>query len=82
MGNGGLRFEALAKPFEFSVHDYTQEALDDATHAHELKHGDCIELFIDGKQRGVGGDVPAMACVKKPYKISPNQTHEFEFIIK
>lgn len=82
VGENGLVFEALSKPFEFSVHDYTQEALDEATHAHELKHGDVIELFIDGKQRGVGGDVPAMACIKKPYKIAPNKTHEFEFIIK
>lgn len=82
VGDSGLRFEALSAPFEFSVHDYTQEALEEATHAHELKHGDYIELFIDGKQRGVGGDVPALACVKKPYKIAPNKWHELEFIIK
>ena len=82
VGENGLLFEALSKPFEFSVHDYTQEALDSATHAHELKHGDCVELYIDGMQRGVGGDVPAMACTKKRYKILPNKTHEFEFIIK
>lgn len=79
---GGLRFEAIDKPFEFSAHDYTQEALDEATHAHELKHGENYELFIDGKQRGVGGDVPALACTKKPYKISPNNTHTLSFIIK
>lgn len=82
VGDNGLKFEAIDKPFEFSVHDYTQEALDEATHAHELKHGDHIELFIDGMQRGVGGDVPAMACTKKRYKILPNKTHEFEFLIK
>ncbi|MCM1306767.1 MAG: DUF4981 domain-containing protein [Bacteroides sp.] len=81
VGENGLRFEALSAPFEFSVHDYTQEALEAATHAHELKHGDYIELYIDGKQRGVGGDIPALACVKKPYKISP-KVHELEFIIK
>ncbi len=82
VGNGGLIFEALEKPFEFSVHDYTQEALDDATHAHELRHGECLEVFIDGMQRGVGGDIPALACTKKRYKILPNKSHEFEFIIK
>lgn len=78
----GLEVRALDKPFEFSVHDYTQEALDEATHAHELKHGDAVELFIDGQQRGVGGDIPALACTKKRYKILPNHIHSFEFEIR
>ncbi len=81
-GEDGLKFVATNKPFEFSVHDYTQEALEEAKHAHELKHGDVVEVCIDGAQRGVGGDVPAMACTKKRYKISPNKFHEFSFIIK
>ncbi len=81
-GEGGLRFEAENKPFEFSVHDYTQEELDEATHANRLKHGECIEVCIDGAQRGVGGDVPALACTKKQYKILPFRYHEFSFIIK
>lgn len=77
-----IEIVALDKPFEFSVHDYTQEALEEATHAHELKHGDAIELYIDGAQRGVGGDVCALACVKGKYKIKPNRIHELSFIIK
>lgn len=81
-GEKGISFESLEKPFEFSVHDYTQEALEEATHAHELKHGDCIEVHIDGAQRGVGGDVPALACTKTKYKILPNRSHKFDFIIK
>lgn len=81
-GKDGITFLATDKPFEFSVHDYTQEALDDATHAHELVHGGVVEVFIDGMQRGVGGDVPALACTKKRYKILPNRFHEFSFIIK
>ncbi|MDE5601904.1 MAG: DUF4981 domain-containing protein, partial [Clostridia bacterium] len=68
-GEDSLTFEALSKPFEFSVHDYTLEALEEATHAHELKHGDVVEVFIDGGQRGVGGDIPALACTKDRYKI-------------
>ncbi len=81
-GEDGITFIATDKPFEFSVHDYTQEALDDAKHAHELAHGGVVEVFIDGMQRGVGGDVPALACTKKRYKILPNRFHEFSFIIK
>lgn len=81
-GDSGLKFEATDKPFEFTVHDYTQEALEDAKHAHELKHGDIVELCIDGAQRGVGGDIPALACTKARYKILPNRVHEFSFVIK
>lgn len=81
-GEDGLTFVACEKPFEFSVHDYTQEALEEATHAHELKHGGVVEVCIDGAQRGVGGDVPALACTKKRYKILPNRYHEFSFVIK
>lgn len=81
-GEGGLKFEAEEKPFEFSVHDYLQEELDEATHANRLKHGETIEVCIDGAQRGVGGDIPALACTKKQYKILPGRKHEFSFIIK
>lgn len=82
VGKDGLKFKALDKPFEFSIHDYTQEALEEATHAHELKHGEYYEVFIDGMQRGVGGDIPALACTKKQYKIKAGKTHELEFVIK
>ena len=43
---------------------------------------DGVYVYIDGKQRGVGGDLPAIACTKKKYKIPANKTHKFEFIIK
>lgn len=81
-GADGLKFVSTDKPFEFSVHDYTQEALEEAAHAHELRHGDTVEVYIDGAQRGVGGDVPALACTKARYKITPNKWHEFSFVIK
>ena len=81
-GKEGLTFEATDKPFEFSVHDYTREELEAATHAHELVHGDKIEVSIDGKQRGVGGDIPALACVKPKYKIAHGKLHEMSFVIK
>ncbi len=76
-----VRFSALDTPFEFSVHNYTQEELESAAHAHELHKGDVIEVCIDGAQRGVGGDVPALACTKKKYKILPNRKHTFSFMI-
>jgi beta-galactosidase len=81
-GKNGISFLACEKPFEFSVHDYTMEQLEEATHANELKQSDELEIFIDGMQRGVGGDIPALACVKPRYKILPGKTHEMSFIIK
>ncbi len=80
-GEQGVTFKAVGAPFEFSVHDYTQEQLEEAKHAHELEHGGAIEVYIDGAQRGVGGDVPALACTKKRYKILPGKVHELSFII-
>ncbi len=80
---GDTQFGATKAPFEWSVHNYTQEALEETTHAHELKHDNgVVEVYIDGAQRGVGGDVPALACTKKRYKILPNRLHEFSFVIK
>ena len=82
-GDNGLTFEALSKPFECSCHKYSLEALENATHLHELNsEEDGVYVYIDGAQRGVGGDLPAIAVTKRRYKILPNKTHQFEFIIK
>ena len=56
----GFNFEALSKPFEFSCHNYSLDALESAKHLHELKkENDGVWIYIDGQQRGVGGDIPA-----------------------
>ncbi len=82
-GEHGVEFDAVDAPFEFSCHNYSQAALEKATHAHELaRETDGVYVFIDGKQRGVGGDVPALACVKPPYKIKGLKKHGFSFTIK
>ena len=68
---------------EFSCHDYSLPALESAKHLHELKkEEDGVWIYIDGQQRGVGGDIPALACTKRRYKLMPFKTHSFEFIIK
>lgn len=78
----GIRIEAVDSPFEFSAHDYSMEELEQATHMHELNHDNVYEISIDGMQKGVGGDIPALACIKKPYKIVPRKLHKLSFIIK
>lgn len=81
-GDKQIAFSATVKPFEFSCHNYSLSALENAKHLHELKReSDGVWVYVDGAQRGVGGDVPALACTKRRYKIMPGKTHSFEFII-
>lgn len=71
----GLAFYAEEKPFEFSVHPYTLDMLDNSKHLHELKKADYYSVYIDGRQRGVGGDIPAVAMLKQKYKILPGKNY-------
>jgi beta-galactosidase len=82
-GEKGLTFEALSKPFEFSCHKYSIDTLENTKHLHEMvTEDDGVYVYIDGGQRGVGGDLPAIALTKARYKIPANKTHQFDFIIK
>lgn len=68
-GEDGLHVQMNKKPFEMSVHPYTKDMLYRAKHSCELGRRDCLTVNIDGMQQGVGGDVPAIATLKKPYII-------------
>ena len=78
----GIAVSAIDAPFEFSVHPYTLAELDRAKHLHELSHGDTLTVNIDGKQRGVGGDIPALACLKPQYKIPKGNAYTLKFRLK
>ncbi len=69
-----LKVEAVGKPFEASVHPYSLEELDKATHSCDLARRNSLTVNIDGGQYGVGGDVPAMATLKPQYKLPKFQT--------
>ena len=71
----GVKINAVGAPFELTVHPYTTMALHEAKHSCELERDDRLTVSIDGKQRGVGGDVPAMASTKPHYDILPGHTH-------
>ncbi|MBE5766255.1 MAG: DUF4981 domain-containing protein [Clostridiales bacterium] len=45
-----------SEPFSFSAHDYTDKALDKASHPHELEHGDFTVLSLDAKVGGIGSN--------------------------
>ena len=68
-GEDGLRVDMAGRPFEASVHPYTKQMLYDAKHSCELGRKRELTVNIDGMQQGVGGDIPAMATLKKPYVI-------------
>lgn len=53
----------------FTAWPYTQEALDQAEHIHELVHTDQTTFNVDRMQRGVGGDVPGVAALLPPYRM-------------
>lgn len=80
-GERGVTVKAAGEPFEMSVHPYTKRMLYDAAHSCELGRTPNLTVNIDGRQRGVGGDVPAIATLKKPYKIKQYKKLQMKVII-
>lgn len=76
-----LTINAVNTPFEASVHPYTIEDLDNATHIHELKKSNILTVNIDGGQRGVGGDVPCCSWLKRKYRLLGGKKYSLEFDI-
>ena len=60
----------------FTAWPYTQEALDDAEHIHDLAHTTAVTLNIDRRQRGVGGDSPGLANLLPPYRMPKGERFE------
>jgi len=65
----------------FSAWPYTQEELEEAQHIHELPRRNEVTLNIDYKQRGVGGDFPAVPSVHNKYKLKKDQKYSYSFKI-
>ena len=76
-GENGVKITADGAPFGMTVHPYTCDELFKAQHLHELKKENRLTVCIDGAQRGVGGDVPAIASLKPKYKIPALKKHSF-----
>lgn len=81
-GKDGFKLAAQNAPFEMTVHPYTCEELFEAKHLHELKKSKELTVCIDGRQRGVGGDIPAIASLKPQYKIPAFKEHSFSVLLK
>ena len=80
-GERGVTVSAADAPFEMSVHPYTKKALYNAAHSCELERSTNLTVNIDGRQQGVGGDIPAIATLKKPYKIPKYKKLELKVIL-
>lgn len=81
----GIQFERAVgseNSFGFTVHNYTVNTLDGATHIHNLKNENVTEICIDNMQRGVGGDMPGSACLRDPYIMHRGVTFSLGFEIE
>ena len=82
-GEKGLKFTSpCATPLAFSAWHYTQNALEKATHIHNLKHTDITTFNYDLAQMGVGGDMPGDAHVREPYILHSNKEDEYSFTVE
>ena len=79
-GNG-IRIDNMDKPFGFNLAKYSPEKLDSAKHLYELVPDDYLTLSIDGFQRGVGGDMPGVATLRRQYKLPSFREYTFKFRI-
>lgn len=64
----GFKIEST-DPFDFGSHLYSVKTLEKSEHIKDLKFDDFITLNIDSRVRGVGGDLPGLACLHGRYKL-------------
>ena len=80
--NKGIMIACDNEPFSFNVWNYTQQALEEAQHIHELEYDKNLTVNIDYSQCGVGGDMPGMACLREPYIMHKGKEYSQTFWIK
>jgi beta-galactosidase len=71
----------LSRAFNFSLHRWSQEALDKAAHLYDLVPDGMLHLNLDGWQRGVGGDEPGGAALHEPYKLGGGK-YSYGFMLR
>ncbi|QUH27609.1 glycoside hydrolase family 2 TIM barrel-domain containing protein [Vallitalea guaymasensis] len=78
----GIKIMDITGEFiNMSMWPYTMKDLEETTHSYKLPRRDFNTINIDYGQRGVGGDLPAMAYLKEPYKLLPYKKYYYGFII-
>lgn len=81
---GGRRVavERLSDSLQFSVWHYTQRALDEAEHQHELKRKAETTLSLDGAMRGVGGDLPGLLVLHPQYELKARMAYRLHVLLR
>jgi len=59
---------------QMSTSYYGTTELDRATHVHKLVKGDDIEVHLDHKHMGLGGDDSWSPCVHEQYLVPPTRS--------
>lgn len=82
----GVHIAAIDSLLEFNALHYSTDDLDPGSNKkgrsyHLLKEGNFVELHIDHKMMGVGGDDSWGAKPHKPYLIFPNRPYRYSFKI-
>ncbi|TWT92857.1 Beta-galactosidase [Botrimarina colliarenosi] len=78
---GGLRIEGRT-PLTLRAWPYTEEDLRDATHPHELPQRDFINVNIDARVHGVGGDNSWGKQTMSKYTLPADQPYEVDFVLQ
>ncbi|MHA1914277.1 MAG: glycoside hydrolase family 2 TIM barrel-domain containing protein [Promethearchaeota archaeon] len=81
-GYGLLVSDIGGTNLSISAWPYTTEDLESASHNHKLPHRNFVTFNIDYKQRGVGGDIPAMAILHRKYKLDGKKDYSYTFLIR
>lgn len=74
----GLIFANCQGNFSFNIHDYTVQALEDATHQEEIKRADTSHLNLDGFLSGTGSGSCGPYTLEK-YRVLCNDELSFSF---
>ncbi|NHJ46582.1 MAG: DUF4981 domain-containing protein [Asgard group archaeon] len=64
---------------DFSIWFYSMGDLEKATHIKDLPMKDFVTLNIDHKQKGIGGDWPAIGRVHPEYKMKRKRKYSYSF---
>ena len=81
-GGHALEITSCGAPFEASAHPYSLAALEAAQHADELDLSGPLTVNLDAAQRGVGGDMPAIALTKRRYRIHKNRPYTLHLLLR
>lgn len=81
-GGHALEVTSCEGSFEASAHPYTLETLEAAQHADELDKSGPLTVNLDAGQRGVGGDMPAIALTKPRYQLKKNTPYTLQLLLR